>query len=485
MKNSLSKTLLCGVLATSFLLVNCQRAPSRGVKAKTGTDNSAQQKAQTPANKDAAAGANKDKDSANTATDAGNSSASDGTNKGSSGNAASTASGNSSASGGDSTSTADGGSTNSGKKIVECSPAAKDAVIALKTKIDDVKKVVDVATDDSSQLLTSADDLKDKSDAAVKAFQDLKVDGCYVVDANKVKSAAYMIQYLKYGSDQLIVQIQQKTGKTTDKTKDVPVEKDKADSEYVKKEIFTKNAVMYVREALADKMDSDHKDGEVYFVNGEMLTGVSNYETALENKSKTVCMISEADSEKLTKNTKVTLLTPTVTAATKLKNAVLVVGLSSGDRLYAFTCQIADGKESQMELEFLKAIGKDHLITKAKYDKEVKSTEDSETKDALKKKLKKLQVVVSDKKDTLDTKKKDLKAAKEKRDDAKTKLDEATTAEASATSDQKLAATTARKSAQTVFDTAKKAVDTAQDEVDAAQKAYDKAVQDKTDAATE
>ncbi len=34
MKNLLSKTLLCGVLASSFLLVNCQKAPNREVKAE-------------------------------------------------------------------------------------------------------------------------------------------------------------------------------------------------------------------------------------------------------------------------------------------------------------------------------------------------------------------------------------------------------------------------------------------------------------------
>lgn len=33
MKNLFSKTLLCGVLASSFLLINCQKAPNRGVKA--------------------------------------------------------------------------------------------------------------------------------------------------------------------------------------------------------------------------------------------------------------------------------------------------------------------------------------------------------------------------------------------------------------------------------------------------------------------
>ena len=33
MKNSLSKTLLCGIMATSFILANCQKAPNRGVKA--------------------------------------------------------------------------------------------------------------------------------------------------------------------------------------------------------------------------------------------------------------------------------------------------------------------------------------------------------------------------------------------------------------------------------------------------------------------
>jgi len=34
----LSKTLLCGVLATSFLIINCQKAPTRGVKAGGGAD---------------------------------------------------------------------------------------------------------------------------------------------------------------------------------------------------------------------------------------------------------------------------------------------------------------------------------------------------------------------------------------------------------------------------------------------------------------
>lgn len=36
MKNLLSKTLLCGVLATSFVLINCQKAPTRPLQAGTG-----------------------------------------------------------------------------------------------------------------------------------------------------------------------------------------------------------------------------------------------------------------------------------------------------------------------------------------------------------------------------------------------------------------------------------------------------------------
>ena len=39
MKNLLSKSLLCGVLATSFLIINCQKAPDRPVKA-AGADSS-------------------------------------------------------------------------------------------------------------------------------------------------------------------------------------------------------------------------------------------------------------------------------------------------------------------------------------------------------------------------------------------------------------------------------------------------------------
>jgi hypothetical protein len=34
MKNLLSKSLLCGVLASTFLIVNCQKAPNRAVTAK-------------------------------------------------------------------------------------------------------------------------------------------------------------------------------------------------------------------------------------------------------------------------------------------------------------------------------------------------------------------------------------------------------------------------------------------------------------------
>ena len=37
MKNSISKTLLCGILASSFLLANCQPGPKRAVKGQTGT----------------------------------------------------------------------------------------------------------------------------------------------------------------------------------------------------------------------------------------------------------------------------------------------------------------------------------------------------------------------------------------------------------------------------------------------------------------
>lgn len=51
MKSSLSKTLVFGVIATSFALINCQKPPSRGIKAKGAAGAPASNKTQQDVNK--------------------------------------------------------------------------------------------------------------------------------------------------------------------------------------------------------------------------------------------------------------------------------------------------------------------------------------------------------------------------------------------------------------------------------------------------
>lgn len=429
MKTSLSKILLSGVLATSFMLINCQKAPSRGVKAKAGTDSS-----QT--------------DAANKTT------------------------------------------AETPKKTVECSPGAKDAIAEAQTKLDELKKLyadknkTDITSADSDDLVNKADNLKTKTDTAVKSIEDLKADACYNLDANKKQLPAVAIETIKYNSNDIIAKVQTLTKKSTPQTEAAVQEKTVADATRVKT-LFKNQEVLYVREALANVLDSEHTDGEVYFIDGELYEGKTDYEAALDKKSQTVCMIEAADSEKPAKNTKLVIQTPTETAATKLKSATLKVSLRSDSYFYRIFCQIAEGKESQKELEFLTALGKKHLMTKTQFSK----LTDEDKVDDKAKKLKKYKKVVDEKKTVLDSKNETLKTAKEKTEKAKIDLEAAikieTTlnADSSTTEEKKKAAKTAKDLAQTKRDEAVKEQTKAADAVETAQKEYDKAVKDKNDVA--
>ncbi|MCC2679486.1 MAG: hypothetical protein K0R29_2062 [Pseudobdellovibrio sp.] len=54
MKPTFSKALVCGILASTFFIINCQKAPSRGVKADSGNQNGKQTAAQLPVCSEAA-----------------------------------------------------------------------------------------------------------------------------------------------------------------------------------------------------------------------------------------------------------------------------------------------------------------------------------------------------------------------------------------------------------------------------------------------
>lgn len=53
MKPIFSRALVCGILASSFFIINCQKAPSRGVKAQTADPNAKQTATQLPVCNDA------------------------------------------------------------------------------------------------------------------------------------------------------------------------------------------------------------------------------------------------------------------------------------------------------------------------------------------------------------------------------------------------------------------------------------------------
>lgn len=246
MKNTLSKTLICGVIASSFILVNCQKAPSsRGVKGTKGSSETAAEKAAAESAK---------------------------------------------------------------SYVVKCSADFLDeykiwnkSILAEEKKVKGLKKE-DLTDSIKAELETAVkrldketknvrlelDKLQESENktALEKKVEKKIIDGCFAGEGKD--RVEYTTVKIEQSVNFVAKKVAELTGSETDRSK-----KGKEDEEnYLAKSDVTKNAKFYVTAELNAALD-ESKIEESYFLLGKVLSGKANLDKVIEDKTSSVCVVKE------------------------------------------------------------------------------------------------------------------------------------------------------------------------------------------------
>ncbi len=362
MKNSLSKTLLCGVLASTFFLINCQKAPSRGVKADSAAGTSAQTLEQKIVGKVSVA------------------------------------------------------CSDTFIKSIEDSRLVRTKIEAnVKAAMEKTKDLSDV---EKAEIKTVREDLILKNDV-VRSEMDKMKKGEVAAEACTKGADAYIFETMK--TQMLSLQIDAATVAGADDARyksDVLAKKDlesKKDSTTI-----TEKMKLTVSAELAEALKTENKDGEVYFSEGSITKNSGNdLETLKKNKAKTVCELTSItiDTVALTEGDILTVMSST-SKKKDLRSALELTLMNSDKAVYIFNCLIAEDKAAAKE--FRKAFGK-HLKSKTEIEKD--TTDGKTDLEKAEKKLAKAttaydEAVIAAKtaKDAYDVKKVEIDAARDKKD---------------------------------------------------------------------
>lgn len=353
MKNTFSRTLICGIIASSFILVNCQKAPTgRGVKGTAGTP-------QTPADKAAEAAKS---------------------------------------------------------VLVKCSPEFAKEYLAWSNylKTDEVENLRKLKASDElneSQLLDLKDvrkQLESKIAAVepeIKKMQEAqdkianekkqeikKLDGCFGETEGKKKDILF--QEIQTTTNSYIGKISKFDGVKSDRTQlnEKEIELKNAHSD------VTKDAKFYVSEELNNALDSADMDS-VYFKEGKALTGEEEKKKAIASSMLSVCYIKTSEGK--LKDLDVTLDSVSQEkvgqVGTKVRYKII---MTSGGDTYMLGCDIPAKKS--LAIGFREAMGK---LLQSKEQREKAKVAETAKADAAK--------VAADAKKT-EKEEKDKKAAEDK-----------------------------------------------------------------------
>ena len=308
MNNLLSKTLLCGVIATSFVLINCQKAPNRPVK--SGID---------PLAKPQAAKMAACSDNMITALDA--------------------------------------------RKALKAEietlikehkdklAAANNAAGAglddgqkeqLQTKINELAK----KSSDLYSLLRAGPQANPAATAAPPAAGGF--DGCAQADAkDPKKTIEFKIQILEDEDRKLGVVVSQITGLDNDISKGINAGYSEGKSVKISAELAT---------MLSSK---NNVNGAKMIIDGKVSDGGEAYKAALADKSKTSCIAAQVDDAAVSADSAAKIMTVGAPSrdASSQRSTVLVALAVKGeqDRMMSLSCNIAENADASQELT--KALG--------------------------------------------------------------------------------------------------------------------------------
>lgn len=302
MKNALSNALLCGVLASTFILVNCQKPPDRGVRANISPNARASAQPKLATCNDAALAA-----------------------------------------------------INVRKPLVE---QAWQRIRASTPPLDDASK------QELQNIATQLNEATTAAVAAIQALQadgGAQAEGCKEIDAanNNREVAQYTIADMQTENRRIGSSIEQLTQTTNplvqapsdDATQaETPVETASDDIT-----IAANSEMLIAKQELATILkDARSKDGESFIVSANLHSGRANYAVALQNSNVTSCIVKVAVQEAAI-DSEIKILN--IEEKTENNRKVLELSLQVGTEASSLSCAIAGSASAAAPAAVRAALG--------------------------------------------------------------------------------------------------------------------------------
>ncbi len=329
MKNSITKTLLCGVMASTFFLINCQKAPSRGIKAQAGgsadvvVDNKLAGKVMVECTPD----------------------------------------------------------------FVDKYKVSADLVTKLTAA---TQKLDGLDETQKSTLSASAKTAGDSVTAALDAITKIQLDadGCTVTDKTTSKKTPYLKAEIKAQYDKIVLAMHEKANIDVDTYYQSAVDTKKAFDEAKAAKVATaaadveikglkQNMKFIVSDALAAVLKDDNVAGVVYFKQGKIMDKPTTEEQTKDRADLTLssCEIGSGsgNAEKGEEAVVTSFVNPVTKDATK-KRYTLSVVLTIKSVMIKIDCLIADNMSKSVGSAFRLVFGH-NLKTQAQIDSEKKKAD--------------------------------------------------------------------------------------------------------------
>lgn len=193
-----------------------------------------------------------------------------------------------------------------------------------------------------------------------------EADGCFVTDVKtKKRSQTTSIAELTSSLEKMVVQAKEKAGVVTEQTAVAEEKEKERKAAALAKPYLQQGKEVVVSQELAEVMKSEAIDQGVFLMGGLLEINQESYKTQKANKNITICELTKVtDTEKVLKSS-VTLKVLSVVLPNQVgqdERRVLTFTLSGeADLIYSFSCILKEGikdeKESSVLAEVISAFG--------------------------------------------------------------------------------------------------------------------------------
>jgi hypothetical protein len=251
-----------------------------------------------------------------------------------------------------------------GDKIIECS---EEFLKKQKILMAEIEKTNQFLTDNKGKKLDAATEkeMTDRSLAFKKQSDVLVAELVKAEAAGCKEEKKFLIIDIKNKVNVTIIAVADLIGKDNSASTAAREEKKRFDKNLQRLSLVGQS--FEVSKELIDSLVNESVEQNLHVVEGIIGLGKTNFDLAVKDNKKTVCLLTKAPQKKLGEKAKITILDVSTSITEKiedpeslkvLKFMTMSIGASCKDQVIAFACQLAaDAASNLKDREFKKAFG--------------------------------------------------------------------------------------------------------------------------------